>query len=56
MSIVGMMHTQWNTMKKNKKWKVPVLKELTDVKFNSFDLEGLSLEELVNILSVISSS
>ena len=47
---------KYHEIKQEDEWKVPVLKELTNVKYNSLDLEGFSPEELDNILSDISSS
>ena len=47
---------KYNEIEENDKWKVAMIREITDIKFKQLELENFSIEELNKILDHICTS
>ena len=47
---------KYNEIEENDKWKVAMIREITDIKFKQIELENFSIEELNEILDHICTS
>ena len=47
---------KYNEIEENDKWKVAMIREITDIKFKQLELENFSIEELNEILDHICTS
>jgi hypothetical protein len=47
---------KYQKVEENNEWKIKMIKEITDVKYNKLDVENFSKDELEEILSFLCTS
>ena len=56
LTTMDIENIKYNEIEENDKWKVAMIREITDIKFKQLELENFSIEELNEILDHICTS